>query len=623
MTWFDILKFVVEFIGVSSVLYLIYVVFLRYKCRYNLARIYLLFIPIVALLSVSLTFKVIPLSENSGDVIANTQFQQVEALFHNFIGETKEIINSESGHQVSESTWHKTPSNTLSEKIDSEAEVLYSAQVPSSVNDSYHNLFDIVSVLGLLYLLILLIMALSLFFQVRKIRSIKRWATCEKSNGVILYRSGLIETPFSFMRDIFVDRRVEGDKLQMIVQHELSHIANCHYWDKNIVELMSILMWFNPIVWLIRNELGAIHEFQADDSVVKGGTDIKIYQHHLFEEIMYKSPHIANGFNHSLIKKRMIMMKNSKAIKHMTLRAFTAIILSIGVFVLVSFKYVEPQDKIEIKKEQIITIISDNNLTEEKENAVEINDVVITEDVVISNDKVETSNFENVVKQETKVAVVDVIEIAKESKDVVADVKDIVVDTPNLLVDNVNDSILEQYHSIDDDLIDVRFVKDSLLSTPDMTKLQQKMQMISEKLMKILVNDNKLNGGIDYIGDNEDVVESQQQNQVLIDNDVVGTWKLKSRHSNPTKDICYKILKGDNTFINFRSDDGGKTFQTKHEGKYEVLVSGVYVECLNGGKLVTATIAYERNNDSLELEFSLGNTHYSETWESVLQTPVY
>jgi len=353
ITFVDIFAFLIEFVGVSLLLYLIYIVFLRYKCKYNLARIYLLSIPIVALLSVSFTFNVLPLTENSVNIISSTQIQQIRNSFDDFVETTENTL--------AESSVNVTPSSDVSE-----------IQTHQNTSDHVSKVFDATIILGGIYLLGLIIRFLILAIQVYKILSIRKWSTREKFSEIILYRSGLIKTPFSFMCNIFVDRKIRGSKLEIIVQHELSHINNRHYLDKNAIELMCVFMWFNPLVWYIRNELGDIHEFQADKSVIKDGIDIKTYQYHLFEEIMHKSPHIANGFNHSLIKKRMIMMMDSRKMKHPILRSFFAILSLIVVFVSVSFKQIEPESKIEPRiKDQVSVINSSNEITDIDATAVQ------------------------------------------------------------------------------------------------------------------------------------------------------------------------------------------------------------------------------------------------------------
>ena len=385
MRLIEISTFLIEFIGVSSILYLVYILTLRYKSQYNLVRIYLLLTPIVALLGATLTFNVIPTKVQN--IERSSQVQHIKNLFLDLNEDVKATSSTHTPRPMTA---------TLSEVVvPTEMPIIVESQtfkVPELTQESNTRIastISIVSILGLAYILVILIRASSLSYQVHKIRSIKRWATIEEHNGVQLYRSALVETPFSFMRDIFIDRAVHGDKLRMIIQHELSHITNRHYIDKNIAELMCIFMWFNPIVWLIRKELCSTHEFQADNNVIKNGANIKTYQNYLFEEILSKSPIIANGFNHSLIKKRMIMMKNRKTFKHIALRASIAATSLVGAFVLVSFKYAEadnsPKDKVsENSPKKANDIVSNSN---EGEISVKTADNTTSKGSVVTSSK--------------------------------------------------------------------------------------------------------------------------------------------------------------------------------------------------------------------------------------------
>lgn len=50
----------------------------------------------------------------------------------------------------------------------------------------------------------------------------------------------------------------------LIRQHEESHIKGWHSLDIIIAECMTVLMWFNPLVYLYKNAIAQNHEFIAD-----------------------------------------------------------------------------------------------------------------------------------------------------------------------------------------------------------------------------------------------------------------------------------------------------------------------------------------------------------------------
>ena len=127
-----------------------------------------------------------------------------------------------------------------------------------------------------------------------------------------IIRSAQVKTPFSYASTIFLPDDMPENKERIIISHEAAHIRCHHYRDVWIVELLTRLMWFNPILWIVRNRLRNIHEFQADRMVLDGGTDILTYQTLILEEVMEDSNILANGFNHSFIRRRFQEMKRKQ-----------------------------------------------------------------------------------------------------------------------------------------------------------------------------------------------------------------------------------------------------------------------------------------------------------------------
>ena len=133
-----------------------------------------------------------------------------------------------------------------------------------------------------------------------------------------IIRSAQVKTPFSYARTMFLPNDMPENKERIVISHEAAHIRCRHYRDVWIVELLTRLMWFNPILWIVRNRLRNIHEFQADRMVLDGGTDILTYQTLLLEEVMEDSNIMANGFNHSFIRRRFQEMKRKQQISTST-----------------------------------------------------------------------------------------------------------------------------------------------------------------------------------------------------------------------------------------------------------------------------------------------------------------
>ena len=120
--------------------------------------------------------------------------------------------------------------------------------------------------------------------------------------------------PFSWMKWIVMSSKDLESGNRHILEHEKAHVRLRHSLDVLLMDLISAFQWFNPTIWLLRRDLRAIHEFEADDSVLKGGADIKEYQYSLIRKAVSASGYsITNSFNHSIFKNRITMMSKPKA----------------------------------------------------------------------------------------------------------------------------------------------------------------------------------------------------------------------------------------------------------------------------------------------------------------------
>ncbi len=116
-------------------------------------------------------------------------------------------------------------------------------------------------------------------------------------------------TPFSFFKSIFWNNAIdlESPQGQQIFKHEIAHIREKHSYDKIFMNVVLILFWINPFFWLIRHELGMIHEFIADRNAVEN-SDSSAFAAMLLRTI-YPSEQLSltSNFFHSPLKRRLTM----------------------------------------------------------------------------------------------------------------------------------------------------------------------------------------------------------------------------------------------------------------------------------------------------------------------------
>lgn len=113
----------------------------------------------------------------------------------------------------------------------------------------------------------------------------------------------------SWMRDIVMSRD-DAARFPSIFMHERAHVQCRHSLDLLLYSLVSVLQWFNPLVWICRSELKLLHEYEADERVLRQGIDATQYQLLLVKKTVGEKRFLlANGFNHSQLKNRIAMMQ--------------------------------------------------------------------------------------------------------------------------------------------------------------------------------------------------------------------------------------------------------------------------------------------------------------------------
>jgi hypothetical protein len=121
--------------------------------------------------------------------------------------------------------------------------------------------------------------------------------------------------PYSFFRYIFVNRLdYENGRIEKeLIIHEQAHCMQFHSIDILTVELIKIILWFNPFVWLFKKAMQLNHEYLADNKVLSNH-DLNDYQNTLINLVFRNnSTYLASNFNYSLTKKRLIMMTKNNS----------------------------------------------------------------------------------------------------------------------------------------------------------------------------------------------------------------------------------------------------------------------------------------------------------------------
>lgn len=154
----------------------------------------------------------------------------------------------------------------------------------------------------------------------------------QQINGTTLYVLPSQEEPYSFFGWIFASPESHTPQaLEEILVHEKTHVRQLHSIDVVLGEIVCILCWINPFVWLLKKEISSNHEYLADEQVMLAGYNKKEYQYHL---IGLEHPEMAiaklyNNFSVLPLKKRITMLNKKRTgrvgkVKYLTLLPLAA-----------------------------------------------------------------------------------------------------------------------------------------------------------------------------------------------------------------------------------------------------------------------------------------------------------
>ena len=166
------------------------------------------------------------------------------------------------------------------------------------------------------YLYIIGIVVLSIRFLVQLFSILRmRWiGKVSILNGQRIISLPCQVSPFSFFQWIFIHLpMLDKESQHEILMHEQTHAKQWHSIDVVFSEIINIICWFNPFMWLLKSEIRLNLEYLADNKVVETSIDRKQYQYHLLGLThISKQTGLYNNFNVSHLKRRIIMMNKKR-----------------------------------------------------------------------------------------------------------------------------------------------------------------------------------------------------------------------------------------------------------------------------------------------------------------------
>ena len=226
-------------------------------------------------------------------------------------------------------------------------------------------------VIPLLYIIgVVVVLSHTLLSVWRVLMLVRRSERIPQADGTTLCVVPDEVPPFSFCSFIVMNRNDYNTGDSAILAHERGHIRQHHSCDVLLVDLLTALQWFNPAMWMLRADLRAIHEYEADGAVLSQGINARQYQYLLITKAASIGGYsIANGISHSTLKNRITMMLQKKSprsrfMKLLALVPIVGIALALNAETVNDYVYQQPQKKVVKKGSKSATTKMGNNTIE-------------------------------------------------------------------------------------------------------------------------------------------------------------------------------------------------------------------------------------------------------------------
>ncbi|TCD27321.1 N-acetylmuramoyl-L-alanine amidase [Pedobacter psychrodurus] len=157
------------------------------------------------------------------------------------------------------------------------------------------------------YCLILATLVFRMLFMMVRIQIQLRKHAIDRSGAVILVDAKSTIKNCSFFNQIIVDSSLQLEEKNLVIKHESVHVKQWHAFDKLLVNLVTAILWFNPIIYFWRNAIDHNHEFLADRETSKVA-DKKLYASLLLNLAMPAKNLAINSFSKLPLKNRIMML---------------------------------------------------------------------------------------------------------------------------------------------------------------------------------------------------------------------------------------------------------------------------------------------------------------------------
>jgi len=199
-------------------------------------------------------------------------------------------------------------SNAVQNAVEIKARIADNATISNTHTDWQHYLLYIYIAGAAVSLLLFIIelIKLTMLYRRGKVSMEGAWTIIETGGN---------HAPFSIFNYTFVNSKAQysAEQWNIILTHEQLHSMAFHFVDLLLIQIVRILFWFHPLVYVYQRRLLMLHEYQADRV---SAVQPRLYGQFIIEQAMLnRAPAVSHSFSYSPVKSRISMLsKKSSAL---------------------------------------------------------------------------------------------------------------------------------------------------------------------------------------------------------------------------------------------------------------------------------------------------------------------
>lgn len=169
-----------------------------------------------------------------------------------------------------------------------------------------------------------------------------RMGAVSRTGDAVMVKTEKYTSAFSFFNYVFINPSVSEQEAREILNHEMVHLRQKHWFDLLLVEMMSLVQWMNPFVWIYSALVRQNHENLADEEALQSTSDPAGYRAALLNQVFNaRLISLSNSFNFSFYTNRFEMMKKKAYSPYRKLKLLLVLPLTAGMlFAFASPRYV-------------------------------------------------------------------------------------------------------------------------------------------------------------------------------------------------------------------------------------------------------------------------------------------